>query len=120
MHFHVNNDVSQDFRFLQDTDMKCDLTPATARTRNGYSKTINSSWFFYLSLLSLVKVRKQSVMEEPQFLAQETRGKVASCIAPAKQTVQLFVKDSIQIWRPVVSECYHLGRRWAEKELVNQ
>ena len=55
-------------------------------------------------------------MEEPQLLAQKTWGKVASCIAPVKQTVQLFVKNSIQICRPVVSECYHLGKRKAELE----
>lgn len=58
-------------------------------------------------------------MEKPQFLAQKTWGQMASRITPIKQTVQLFLKDEIQICGPVVSECYHLAGKQANKELVN-
>lgn len=72
---------------------------------------------YHLSLLPFVEICKLSVMEKSQFLAQKAWGQMASRITPVKQTVQLFLKDEIQICRPVVSECYHLTGKQADKEL---
>ena len=51
----------------------------------------------HIPFFAFVDVCKQCVMEQSQFLAQQTRCQMTSRVVPMKQSIQLFVQSVVKV-----------------------